>query len=99
MKGKRTQKVLFIFWTILTILTVFWIIFNIFNISLLLTESVYQFVFVLSCLCLFASIISVREILADAKLKIIEENEKQRNIRDVYRYQQLLDPPDADMYN
>ena len=99
MKGKRTQKILFIFWTILAILTVFWIIINMFNINSLLTESVYQFVFILSCLCLSVSILSIREILADVKLEIVEENEKQRNIQDVYRYQQLLDPPDAEMYN
>jgi len=99
MKGKRNQKILFIFWTILLVLAIILMIFNLFNIDLLFTEIVYQFVLILSCLSLFASIISIREILVDVKLKIVEENEKERNIKDVYRYQQLLDPPDTNMYN
>ena len=99
MKGKRTQRVLSIFWTILAIQSIVWIIFNIININLLLTEYTFQFVFILACISFFVSILSINELLTKVKHIVNKENAKQRNVKDVYRYQQLLDPPDTDMYN
>jgi len=37
--------------------------------------------------------------LTNAKNKIIDQKIKEKNVRDVYRYQQLLNPPAADMNN
>jgi hypothetical protein len=99
MKGSITQRVLFIFWTILAILSMAWIIFNIINFYLLLTEFTFQFVFILACLSFFISMLSINVLLTKVKFIMNLENEKQRNIRDVYRYEQLLDPPDTNMYN
>ena len=99
MKGKRTKKVLFIFWTILAILSIVWIVFNILNVNLILTKFTFQFVFVLSCLSFFVSMISIKELFAEVKKILNEEKIKQRNVKDVYLYQQLLEPPDSDMYN
>jgi hypothetical protein len=36
------------------------------------------------------------EILDEAKSKIKEKKEKQKNVRDYYQYTQLLDPPSMD---
>ena len=99
MKGSITQRVLFIFWTILAILSIIWIIFNIFNINLLLTEIIFQFVFALACLSFFVSVLSINVLLKKVQYIMNLENERQRNIKDVYRYEQLLDPPDNGMYN
>jgi len=99
MKGKITQKVLFIFWTILAIQSIVWIVFNIFNFNSLLTKFTFQFVFILSCLSFFVSVISIKALFTEVKKILNEEKIKQRNVKDVYIYQQLLDPPDSDMYN
>ena len=99
MEGRITKKVLFIFWTILSIQSIAWIIFNIFNSSLLFTEFTFQFVFILSCLCFFVSVISIKELISDVKNILKEEKIKQKNVKDVYMYNQLLDPPDTNMYN
>jgi len=99
MKGKITQKVLFIFWTMLAIQSIVWIIFNIFNVNLLFTKFTFQFVFILSSLSFFVSVISIKELFAEVKNIMNKEKIKQRNVKDVYMYQQLLDPPDTGMYN
>ena len=100
MKGRNFRGVLFIFWIILATLSAVWILFSvIFDVKLILTETVYQFVLLISCLSLIIATISIHEMLTNAKNKIIDQKIKEKNVRDVYRYQQLLNPPDADMNN
>jgi len=99
MKGLISEKFLFIFWIILALQSIVWIIFNIFNLNLIITKSNFQFVFILSCLSFFVSILSIRKLITDVKNILKEEKIKQRNVKDVYMYSQLLDPPDSGMYN
>ncbi len=99
MKGLNFNKFLFIFWIILALQSIIWIIFNIFNLNLILTQSPFQFVFILSCLSFIVSILSIRKLLAEVKNILKEERVKERNVKDVYVYSQLLDPPDSGMYN
>ncbi|MCK4366067.1 MAG: hypothetical protein KAW45_08445 [Thermoplasmatales archaeon] len=100
MKGRNFQGILFIIWLIIATLSAIWILFSIIlDVNLILTETVYQFVLLISCLSLIIATISIHEMLTNAKNKIIDQKIKEKNVRDVYRYQQLLDPPDADMNN
>jgi hypothetical protein len=99
MNGLNFNKFLFIFWVILALQSIVWIIFNIFNVNLILTKSTFQFVFILSCFSLFVSILSIRKLLAEVKNLLIKERVKQRNVKNVYMYSKLLDPPDSGMYN
>jgi len=99
MKGNITKRVLFLFWTMLAILSIMWILFTIINFSLLLTEFTFKFVFSMACLSFFVSILSINILLNKVNYIINLKNERQRNIKDVYRYEQLLDPPDNNMYN
>lgn len=94
MKGFRTRSIVFIFWLLLAILSTFFIIFNIVNF-----EIVYLFVFIMAFLGLFIAIISINKMLIDAKYLLKLKKEKENNVRDFYRYQQLLNPPDSDMNN
>ena len=94
MKGRKTRGILFVFWLLLVTLSTSWIFFSILNdIKLILSELVYQFVFVISCLGFFIAVLSLRVTLTEVKSKINEEREKQKNVRDFYQYTQLLDPP------
>ena len=99
MKGLNFNKFLFVFWIILALQSIIWIIFNIFNLNLILTQYPFQFVFILSCLSFIVSILSIRKLLAEVKNILKEERVKERNVKDVYVYSQLLDPPDSGMYN
>ena len=99
MEGRITKKVLFIFWTILSIQSMVWIIFNILNLGLLFREFTFQFVFILSCLSFLVSVISIKDLISDVNDILKEEKNKQKNVKDVYTYNQLLDPPDTNMYN
>ena len=100
MKGRNFQGILFIIWLIIATLSAIWILFSItLDVNLILTETVYQFVLLISCLSLIIATISIHEMLTNAKNKIIDQKIKEKNVRDVYRYQQLLNPPDADMNN
>ena len=100
MKGRNFQDILFIIWLIIATLSAIWVLFSIIlDVNLILTETVYQFVLLISCLSLIIATISIHEMLTNAKNKIIDQKIKEKNVRDVYRYQQLLGPPDADMNN
>ena len=48
---------------------------------------------------LFAAIISINKMLINARYLLKLKKEKENHVRDFYRYQQLLDPPDSDMNN
>lgn len=93
MKGRRTRGILFVFWLLLATLSTSWIFFSVLNdIKLILSELVYQFVFVISCLGFIIAVLSLHVTLTEVKSKINEEREKQKNVRDFYQYTQLLDP-------
>jgi hypothetical protein len=40
--------------------------------------------------------LSIRKLLIDTKSDISEKTLKEKNIRDIYQYNQILDPPDID---
>lgn len=97
MKGRTTRKILFTFWLILATLSASWLILNLLgNVNLILIESVYQFVFIITFLSFFISVLSLHITIVEVKSKINEESEKQKNIRDYYQYTQLLNPPSMD---
>jgi len=100
MKGRKTRGILFFFCIILATLSGSWIFISILDgMKLFFTEFVYQFVFIMSCLSFFISVVSTHQILASVKEKIEDVKNKEKNVKDMYRYNQLLDPPDADMNN
>jgi hypothetical protein len=100
MKGRKTRCVLFLFYLILATLSGSWVVFSIINrANLLFTEPVYQFVFIILCLSFVLAVFSIRESLNDTKYKIKDMKNKEKNVKDMYRYNQLLDPPDAEMNN
>ena len=94
MKGNIIKRILFIFWILLAVLSSLWIVFTIItNINLILNETLYQFALIISCVSILIAVISLIAIIFEIKLEINVDIEKQKNIRDYYRYNQLLDPP------
>ena len=96
MKEIPTNRFTFIFYIILTLLSIFWIALIIIN-NRIFTKVVI--LFVIAILVLLVAISSIYNRLIDVKYSLKLKQEKEKNIRDFYRYQQLVDPPDFDIYN
>lgn len=94
MKERNKLSATFILTILLTILLASWLICNIINdISLLFSDNIYLAVLVAICFCLIISIVLLRSFLVEVRYDIDEQKSKKKNIRDVYLYNQLLDPP------
>lgn len=94
MKGIRYQRLQFVVWLSVAILSAIWIIFNVINNISLISLPVYLFVFILGFLSFIMALISIRKRVSDVKTKIDEEKEHEKNVKDFYLYQQLLNPPE-----
>jgi len=87
----------FIFSLAFLILSVSWFIFRMVGyIGLISAEPVGQFVLAMACLSFLIAVISLYKILSDMRYKINDVKEKEKTVRDFYRYDQLLNPPDMD---
>ena len=67
--------------------------------SLIYNGPIYLFVFILFWLSFNITVISIYEIYTNLKNKINNKKEMERNTKDIYRYQKLIDPPDTDINN
>ncbi len=100
MKRRRNQGLKLLFCLIIGILSMFGIIFIFFkNTRLIFTGPISLFVFTIFWLSFNITIISIYEIFTNLKIKINNKKEMERNTKDIYRYQQLIDPPDTDINN
>ena len=61
--------------------------------DLIITENLYQFILTMSCLSFIVTVVSLHRLLFDLQYKINEVKDKEKNVRDIYQYDQLLDPP------
>lgn len=77
-----------------------WLTFILFNNSnYFFKKPIFLLIFVLSYLSLIMAISFIRETFKKVKNKLNNIKEKERNVKDVYRYLQLLNPPDTGMNN
>ena len=71
-----------------------WFIYNIIgDISLFFSHTIYQMLLIIICVCFVLSAIFFRKLLTEVRYEVDNRKEKERNIRDIYLYNQLLDPP------
>ncbi len=79
--------------TVLMILSASWLLLTIVgNIGLLL-EPLYQLVVIVLFLSIFIITVCLCKILVDMRFKINEIKEKEKNVKECYQYDQLLNPP------
>ena len=93
MTGRRTLIIVFLFSLSSVLLSISWFIFNRVDIGLILTDNLYQFVLTMSCLSFAVTVVSLCRLLFDLQHKIDEVKDKEKNVRDIYQYDQLLNPP------
>ena len=98
MKGLKTSQITFIFWILLSLFFILYVVFISFN-NMFISKIIYVFIFVMVMFGFFGAIISVYNRFIKVKYLLKIKQEKEKNIRDFYRYQQILDPPDFDLYN
>ncbi len=98
MKGLTTSQITFIFWILLILLFVLYVVFISFN-NMIISKIIFVFIFVMAIFGFFGAIISVYNRFTKVKYLLKIKQEKEKNIRDFYRYQQTLDPPDFDLFN
>ena len=94
MRKVKTLTLIFTFWILLIILSAAWLVFLIFNNYYLISINlIYLAVLVIACFAFILSMYFILQILIDVRIELKKAKEKERNIRDILQYDQLLDPP------
>lgn len=94
MKKIRTLTMVFTFWILVILMSVSWLFFLLVNnITLIFEQVIFLFVLAIAFIGFSLSMFFVFQIVSDLRVEIRKEKERLRNIRDVYQYDQLLDPP------
>jgi len=67
-----------------------WFIFN-----MITAENLYQIGLIILCICFIITVVLLRRFSVEIRYEIDTQKEKEKNIHDIYLYNQLLDPPSA----
>jgi len=93
MVQKKTIIKTFLLSAVLIVLSASWLLLNIVgNIDFLL-ETLYQIAVIVLFLNVIISTACLRKILVDIRFKINGIKEKEKNVKECYQYDQLLNPP------
>jgi len=93
MVQKKTLIKTFLLSTVLIILSASWLLLNIVGNIELLLEPLHQLVVIVLFLSILISTACLRKLLVDIRFKINEIKEKEKNVKECYQYDQLLNPP------
>ena len=93
MVQKKTLIKTFFLSTVLMVLAASWLLLNIVGNIELLLEPLHQLVIIVLFLSIPISTVCLRKLLVDIRFKINEIKEKEKNVKECYQYDQLLNPP------
>jgi ABC-type siderophore export system fused ATPase/permease subunit len=94
MKRSKILTITFTFWILLIIMSVSWLTFLFYNnLYLLSTNIIFLLVLIVAIISFTLSIFFISQILVDVRIEIKEARQKEKNIRDLLEYNQILDPP------
>lgn len=96
MVQKKTLIKTFLLSTALMILSASWLLLNIVGNIESLLEPLHQLVVIVLFLSILIStvcLVCLRKILVDIRFKINEIKKKEKNVKECYQYDQLLNPP------
>ena len=98
MKKINLIKTVFSFWILLIIMSALWLI-HVFhnNFALVSSNILILLALIIACISFTLSISFILLLIIDFRKEIIKEKERQKNLKDVYSYKQVADPPS--MYN
>ena len=84
----------FTFWVLIIVLSVSWLLFLLFNnIQIIYENILFILVLIVACISFFLSLFFIYQIVIDVLFEIKKEREKEKNIRDLLQYEQVVDPP------
>jgi hypothetical protein len=82
------------FWVLLIILSSAWLVFLIINNLILAKTNIFLlFVLIVAGLSFILSMYFIYQIIFDVRVELKKAREKEKNIRDIVQYEQLLEPP------
>ena len=98
MRKIKTLTVIFTFWILLIILSAAWLIFLVYNNYYLISINIiYLTVLIVACFAFVLSLFFIFQVLIDVRIQLKKAKQKERNIKDILQYDQILEPPS--MYN
>jgi len=94
MKKFSLAKTLFTFWTLLIIMSISWLIFIFYNnFSLIFTNTLILMALVISIISFTLSVFFIVLIILDLRIEYNKNKNKEKNIKDYYSYDQVVEPP------
>lgn len=94
MKRVKILTMILTFWILLIIMSASWLIYLLLNnIDLIYKDSFLMIILFLACLSFFLSFFFIFQIIIDVKYEIKKAKAKEKNIRDIYQYDRIAEPP------
>lgn len=82
------------FWVLLIILSTAWLMFLIVNNLILVQTNIFLLlVLIIAGLSFTLSMYFIFQIIFDIRVELKKAREKEKNVRDIIQYEQLLEPP------
>lgn len=96
MKSRRILVLIFIFSLLFGIIEILWLLNQIvYDVSLIFTESLNQVALAVGFSSFFIAFLSLHKYFADGQGDVKKETIIGKNVKEIYQYEQLLDPPDV----
>lgn len=98
MTDRKLFGIVFILSFVFLVLSVSWFVLRIATGStgLIFTEILDQIILIIGFISFFIAFLSIRKLLEDIRYEINEIKEIKNAVKDCYRYEQLMNPPDMD---
>jgi hypothetical protein len=94
MKRVKMLTMVFTFWVLLIALSASWLLFLLINnIQMIYENFLLVIILVIACLSFFLSVFFIYQIIVDVLIEIKKAREKEKNIKDILQYEQVVDPP------
>jgi len=94
MKRSNILTMTFTFWVLLITMSASWLVFLFYNnLRLVSSNIIMVLVLVVAIISFGLSMFFISQILIDVRVEIKKARQKEKNIRDILEYNQVLDPP------
>jgi len=94
MRKIKTLAIIFTFWILLIILSAAWLVFLVYNNFYLISINlIYLAVLIVACFAFVLSMFFIFQVLIDVRIQLKKAKQKERDIKDILQYDQILEPP------
>lgn len=94
MKRVKILTMVFTFWVLLIVLSTAWVLHLLTNNAQLIFEELsLLIVLIVAGISFFLSLFFVHQIVVDVLFEIKKEREKEKNVKEILQYEQLVEPP------